>query len=253
MRRVSTGDFNHPVPPVAHTSKTVANALTILNALAGESSASALELSRMTGISRTAAHRLLRTLEEAEFVRRIGSRYRLGFALLRLSDCIENNIRAVSGQGLTELAATFSGTSVLAVPEGIEAVVIDQRVNQGTVAQIRYPLGFRSALYQGGHGLAILAFAAPAVVAAVMAAVREPDARNELTATLKKIRRSGHASTSNVLKTATSGLAVPILDRHGHAIASIGIVTTVTEFPAQSLVAREVKRVVSEIQQQLVL
>lgn len=253
MRDVRTGGSDPAVPSVTQNSKTVANALTILNALAAESPASALDVSRATGISRTAAHRLLRTLEEGEFVRRVGSRYRLGFALLRLSDSIENDIRAASGQGLEELAAEFSGTSVLVVPEGTEAIVIDQRVNQDTVAQIKYPLGFRSALNQGGHGLAILAFSPPSVVAAVMATLVDVASREELAMTLDKIRRSGYAFTSNVLKTAASGLAVPVLDRHDHAIASIGIVTTLAEFPDQAVVAQEAKRVASHIREQLVL
>lgn len=238
---------------MTENSKTVTNAMTVLNALADESPASALDVSRTTGLSRTVAHRLLRTLEEGEFVRRSGSRYSLGFALLRLSDCIENDIRSAARQGLEDLATQFSGTSVLVVPEGTDGVVIDQRVSQQTLSQIKYPLGFRSRLNQGGHGLAILAFSPSPVVTEILGTLTDPTERETLTAMLGTIRESGYAFTSNVLKTAASGLAVPVQDRHGNAIGSIGIVTTLADFPDRSLVAESAKRVARQIQTQLVL
>lgn len=232
---------------VAQVSKTVDNALSLLHVLGEEGTSTAMELAKLTGLSRTIVHRSLVTLEKQGFTRRQGSSYSLGLAILQLSDRIEGDIREAARPGLERVAEKYETTSILVVADGTEGVILDEFVSQSGPAQIRYSLGFRSSLASGGHGRAILAYSSPEIVEATLGQIDDDATRERVRASLEKIRKAGFAFSSDEVRSGVSGMAVPVLDRHGFAFASIGVVTVVGRFPEQDEVAGMLKEVSTAI------
>lgn len=236
---------------MAQVSKTVDNALSLLHILGDAGSSTAIELAKLTGLSRTIVHRSLITLEKQGFTRRQGSSYTLGLAILQLADRIETDIRAAARPGLEKLAAKYDTTSILVVSDGTEGVILDECVSQSGPTQIRYSLGFRSSLVSGGHGRAILAYSSPEIVEATLAQVKDKTAVEQLRRSLDEIRANGYAFSSDEVRSGVSGLAVPILDRRNVAIGSVGVVTVAGRFPGLEDVADAVKDVTAGIAERL--
>ncbi len=236
---------------MTQVSKTVDNALSLLHLLGETGSATAVELSRMTGLSRTVVHRSLVTMERQGFTRRHGSTYSLGFSILRLADGVEPDIRDAARPGLERLASTFDATSVLVVADGPEGVILDEFVSQSGPAQLRYSVGFRSSLTLGSHGRAILAYSEAAIVEAAIADLADQSSVEHLHSQLEQIRAAGHAFSTDEVRSGVSGLAAPVLDRRGRAMASIGVVTLSGRFPQPEEVARELKEVAAQVADRL--
>lgn len=233
-------------------SKTIDNALHLLRVLGQTGSATAVELSRLTGLSRTIVYRSLITLEKHGFTRRAGSKYSLGLSILQLADLIETDIRAAARSGLEDLATRYNATSILVVADGTEGVLLDEFVGHAGPTRIRYSLGFRSSLAVGGHGRTILAFSPPGVVEATLAKIEDERAVRQLRKTLDEIRAQGCAFSSDEVRSGVAGMAAPVLDRHDVAVASVGVVTVAGQFPDQQDVARSLKKVTAEIAARLV-
>ncbi|WP_344818094.1 IclR family transcriptional regulator [Microbacterium soli] len=236
---------------MAQVSKTVDNALWILQLLGEQGAATSIELAKLTGLSRTIVYRSLSTLEARGFVRRDGSSYSLGLTILNLSDSIESDIRTAAQSGLEQLAARYDATCVLVVADGTDGVILDQRVSQSGPTQIRYSLGFRSPLAAGGHGRAILAFSPPKVVEAMLGKLSDVGTAERLRETLSEIRRRGYAYSSDEIRFGVSGLAVPILDRKRRAVGSIGLVTVAGGLPDLDDVSRTLMSTSASISEQL--
>ena len=211
--------------------KTAENALLILGRLAEVESASVAQLSEQLGLNRTVVHRLVATLEKHGYVRCENGSCRLGFTLLRLAGAVEFNVRSAAQTDMERLADQTGETCVLVVREGLQGVIADQRFSGSEAGpQIRYPAGFRNPLTTSGHGRAILAFSDAAVVTQSLAELAEED-RERLTSQLAQVRRQGYAESTNELRSGTSGLAAPVCDSRGSAVASVGVVSPASRFP----------------------
>ena len=231
-------------------SKTVDKALVLLLELGTGGPGTALEISQRVRLDRTVVHRLLVTLKERGFVRVQGGIYELGFAVLRLADMIESDVRIIARPALEHLANTLGETSILAVPDGGDSVVADQCVRSKGATAIHYRLGFRSPLVSGGHGRAILAFSSSDVVASALSLLNPAEAARIQDA-LAEVRLRGYAQSTNELRSGTAGLAVPIRNRQGVTIASIGIVSPVGEFPPLKTVVLATTAAAREVEIQL--
>lgn len=210
------------------TSKTVDRALFLLRAVGEHGPTSSADLARRTGLNRTVVHRLLATLEQHGFVRRSADGYGIGMAVMELGDRVELTVRERARPVLERLAGEFGETAVLSVADGGEVVALDQVFGGRHMVQVRYQPGFRHPLTLGAHGRAILAFADQAATQAALAAVPDPAALRE---SLALTRERGWAFSHDELQLGASGLAVPLFDDQGRAIASVGIVAPVARFP----------------------
>lgn len=209
---------------MAEQSKTVAKALDLLLTMGDGGGGGVSDLARRTDQSRTATLRLLTSLERHGFVRRTADGYALGTALLRLSLQIEPVLRRAARPMLDELAARFDETALLTVPDGQEAVAVDQVLGSTQqFMQVRYRPGHRHPLASAAHGRAILAFRPASEVRLVLESL--PADHAELVAhELALARRRGYVFSSGELEPGAAGLAAPILDADGLALASIGVV-----------------------------
>jgi DNA-binding IclR family transcriptional regulator len=192
---------------VAEQSKTVDSALTLLAALAAaddRDGSSAASLARALGLSRTAVARLLATLEAHGLARRTDRGWRAGLGLLTLAAGIEPRLRGLSRPELEGLAARFGETAVLSVRDGDEAVAVDQVVGGTGVVQIHYRTGTRHPIAVAASGRALLASGEGAAGVVVSEGELEPGVR---------------------------GVAAPVVERDGRAIATVAVVAPVHRFP----------------------
>lgn len=215
------------------TAKTVDQALALLEGLADGGPGSAAELAARVGCNRTVAHRLLETLAGRGAVRRDGDgRWMLGLRLAELGGAVERDVRDAARGALEQLAAETGETALLAIPDGDEAVAVDQVV-AGHAVQVRYRPGFRHPLARGAHGLAILAFSDPATVDRLAAGAEDdPD---DLRDRLAAVRRNRVALSHDELQLGAAGVAAPVLDGvAGRVAASVGVVAPLGRLPAGS-------------------
>lgn len=226
------------------TSRTVDRALVLLRAVGDYGPVSSAELARRTGINRTVVHRLLATLAARGFVQRATEGYALGTALVELGSRVQADVRERARPIMERLSAQFGETSVLTVPEDLEAVAVDQVFGGDHMVRVQYAPGFRHPLARGAHGRAMLAFAPPTLVQRVRATVADPAA---LEAALAETRERGWAVSHDELQFGASGLAAPLLDEDGTAAASVGIVAPVTRFPAVDEVAAATLAAIAEL------
>lgn len=208
--------------------KTVDQALSALLSLGFDGPASTGELARRLGLNRTVCHRLLATCEHRGFVRRSAHGWELGSSVAALAKVFEANVRTAAGPALSRLATDCGETAVLSVPEGDQAVALDQVVATQQLVQVRYQPGFRHPLARGAHGKAILAWCEPALVERAAAQV---DDHAALRAELAAIRERGLAFTRDELQFGAYGIAAPVFDAHGRICASLGVVAPLERMP----------------------
>jgi len=223
-------------------SKTVDQALRVLEQLRGGGPGTAADLGRRIGISRTAAGRLLISLEEHGFVRRTDAGFDLGFDLLRFSSALGAGIRAAAVAPLQRLAARFDETAVLAVRDGNDAVAIEQIAPGERVVNIQYRPGTRHPLSVGAHGLAMLADVH----------VQVQELEPALVPRLAEIARIGYAVSRDELEPGVTGIAAPIVSVDDTPIAAIGIVAPSNRFPDVAAVAHEVTTAARTITAELI-
>ncbi len=229
-------------------SKTVGQALRILLAL-GDGAASIAELTRHLGLHRTVVQRLLVTLQADGFVhRRADGTYALGLTLVELAAKVENPVRRAAQKPMLTLFEAVRETVALTVREGDDAVSADQLVVPDRLVRAEYPTGFRHPLAVAAAGRAILAYADPATVKRFC--LVSPD-ESALLAELQTIRDQGFAFTSDELGHGASGMAAPILDQSGSAVASVGIVVPSERFPAVAEVAGPILAAAAQISSSL--
>jgi DNA-binding IclR family transcriptional regulator len=233
---------------VPETSKTVSQSLRLLSAL-GDGGASVAELSRRLDMHRTVAQRLLNTLREHGFIHRTAAGdYQLGMALVELASRVDHPVRRAAQQPMLALFEQVTETVALTVREGDDAVSADQLVVPGRLVRAEYPPGFRHPLGRAAAGRAILAYAEPATVSRFVSTATDGSA---LAASLAEIRRAGFAFTSDELSQGAAGLAAPVLDGSGFAVASVGIVAPTDRFPPTERVAGLVVATAAEISRSL--
>ncbi|WP_236795521.1 IclR family transcriptional regulator [Amycolatopsis sp. GM8] len=231
--------------------KTAQNAILILKQLAESGPATAARLSELLELNRTVIHRLLVTLEKHGLVQCTGSTYRLGFGLLPLADSVEINVRSAAQPELQRLADELHESTVLMLADGIDGVHVDQNFSMQEIGpQVRFPAGYRSPLTAAGHGRAILAFSDDWVVSKSLGQLPKTE-RARISSLLDEAREQGYAESTDELRAGFSGLAVPIRDPNGLAIASIGIVSPSARYPDSSTTIREVKESARRIERRL--
>jgi IclR family pca regulon transcriptional regulator len=210
--------------PVAEQSKTVDAALTLLALLSqGSGDCTATSLARSLHLSRSAAGRLLATLESHDLARRTEQGWGLGLGLLALAANVEPALRDAARPVLERLAERFGETALLAVREGDEAVAIDQVVGAASqIVQVGYRMGTRHALELAAHGRAL----------------RDPPAAAPIV-------------SEGELEPGVRGVAAPVVDGQGRAIASIGVVAPVHRFPPERAVVDAVRAAADEVTRHL--
>jgi DNA-binding IclR family transcriptional regulator len=221
-------------------SRTLARGLSLLNAL-GEhpDGATVSGLAESTGLDRAVLYRLLDTLTGEGFVTRDPEtrKYRLGLSMLELGVRAAQGleVRRLAGPPLRALSEDTNETACLAVRDREDLVVVEVIEPGDRFVQVNYRIGFRHPLGTSAHGKALLAF--------LPEGARNPD--------LQPVRQRGVAYTRDELEPGASGVAAPVFDHTGRAVAAVGIVAPTARLPEPETIALRVLRSAREISERL--
>lgn len=221
-------------------SRTLSRGLTLLNALGDEQEGATVSaLSEATELDRAVLYRLLDTLTEEGFVTRDPEtrKYRLGLSMLELGVRAAQGleVRRLAGPPLKALSEETNETACLAVRDRDDLVVVEVIEPESRFVSVNYRIGLRHSLGIAAHGRALLAFL--------------PEGAKD--SNLQGVRQRGVAYTRDELEPGASGVAAPVFDHTGRAVAAVGIVAPTARLPEPDAVALRVLRAAREISERL--
>lgn len=219
--------------------KSVDRAINILDHICVNGPSGITEMSVSTGISKSTIHRIVGSLEYANWVQKNkqSDKYFLSKGALEFSintiSAVE--IRSSSMAFLYELRDISGETATLTLRVGFERMYLEQVPSRQEVRRLMQ-IGKRYPLWIGSPGKVILANMKNCEIEEVLRGgidlhysdrVFSVDAiRKELT----QAREEGWLFCSSERVEATSGMSAPIFDSHGTVIGSIGITGPLPRF-----------------------
>lgn len=240
--------------PPDYTIAVVSRALDLLESLAeADTPLGATDLSRRIGVTKSAAYRILATLERRGYVVKdpATAEYRLGARLAYLS-------RRVPGTGdllpqarplLEGLQRRFNETVNLGVPDGAEIVYVDM-VESDRALRMTARLGGRDPLHSTSLGKAVLAFLPEGERERLLGSPLSRRTRATLTdaasvrAELDRIRQDGVAEDHGENEAGVLCLGAPIFDAAGAVVAAVSVSSPESRMSAAR--AREIADAVRE-------
>lgn len=209
------------------TSKTADQALALLTAVSEHQPVTTGELCRQLSMNRTIAYRLLATLHQRGFVRRVGEGYALGPAAARLVSRVEPALRDAARPVMRQLCAEVGETVVLQVADGDQAVILEQVIARQHVVRVEQNLIARHPLVAGASGRVLLAYQPPRALERLLARSAGPGRAADLAADLARIRRAGYDTSHDELQWGVHAIAAPVSGAAGTVIAALTILVPV--------------------------
>lgn len=244
--------------------------LSILTALAQQRRPLGLvEIARCADLSKSTCHRYVASLVALGYLEQDAEtrKYQLGPAAIGLGVAAVSSLELtrVAGRSLQALADETNHTVSLAVLDGADIVYVDRhRPSQaGFRIELNVQVGTRLPAYCTSMGKALLAYRDPATVRDTIDRIdlarRGPKtitAREQLTAALAEVQRTGLAINDEELASGLRSLAVPVRDRTGAVVAAVGIAVHLSAWNAtvDAIVARlepPLRKCAQEISQRL--
>jgi IclR family pca regulon transcriptional regulator len=194
----------------------------------------ALSVSRaaaLAGLSRAAARRCLRTLQQLGYVTAAGDGYALTPRVLRLAQAyVASNPLARVVQPIVEATSQrLRHSMTVAVRDHMDAVVIARTLVQRALAG-GMALGTRLPAYCSANGRILLSDLADADIARLLCTTalqkRTPHTKTDPAAILAEIgaiRRQGFAINDQEVELGVRSIAIPLRDRNGATIASVSL------------------------------
>lgn len=211
----------------------VATAVRLLKTFSeGEAELGVTTLSRRLGVAKSTVYRLASTLVAEGMLEqnRENDKYRLGLALFGLGALVRQrmNVSTEARPHIFALRDATNETVHLAVPDGAQIIYVYDLESTQAIRQ-RANLGERKPAFCSAEGRAMLAFAEPAAVEAVIAAGLAPRTPftevdpARLKAALEEVRQKGYAREDEQCEVGMRSLAAPIRDAEGRVAAAVGV------------------------------
>lgn len=215
------------------------NAFQLLEVLAREPDLTLTEISGRIHVSKASVYRLLLTLQLNDLVIRSseGKRYRLGLRLWEYGAIALNGlkVRELALHRLPQLAAQCGQLVNLSVYDRGKALYLET-VSSDARGTVLTPAASRVPAHCSAAGKVMLAhqpeaeverFCAGDLVSATLNTIVAPEA---LKRELDEIREQGYAINRGEWHPKSCGIAVPLLDHTGNAVAAIGVVCPAPQF-----------------------
>lgn len=211
----------------------VATAARLLKSFSeGEAEIGVTTLSKRLGVAKSTVYRLASTLVSEGMLEqnRENDKYRLGLALFGLGALVRQrmNVSTEARPHIFALRDATNETVHLAVPDGGQIIYVYDLESTQAIRQ-RANLGERKPAFCSAEGRAMLAFAGPEAVDAIIAAGLQPRTPftdvnpQHLKAALEDVRQKGYAREDEQCETGMRSLAAPIRDAEGRVAAAVGI------------------------------
>jgi DNA-binding IclR family transcriptional regulator len=193
------------------------------------------QLARAVGLTQATTHRLLQALV-AEGMAEQDERsklYRLSIDFFALAARAGNpaDLRSLCRPVLLRLCASLGDSIFLLARSGFDAICLDRAEGPFPIRSFTGDIGGRIALGVGQGALAILAFLPEAereeVIRFNLSRVREYGVYDEvyLRTEIERVRLQGYAGRNTGLLEGMAGVAVPICDQEGRAVAALSVGT----------------------------
>ena len=213
--------------------QSVDRAITVLEVLARTGGSTVTEVAAELGVHKSTASRLLGALEARGLVHHPsdGSRYELGFGILRLAHSIPGRLSVVAEahDEIRSLARTHSETVNLAVLREGQAVNVDQEMGPSSIATHDW-IGSLTPLHATASGKVLLAGLSSDERARVLRTrglpaltARTITSRKQLERQLIDVAAQGYATVCEEFEIGLNSVAVPVRDHLGTVIASISV------------------------------
>ncbi|MDM0121235.1 IclR family transcriptional regulator [Variovorax arabinosiphilus] len=203
------------------------------------------QIARNVGLTQATTHRLLQSLVAEGMVEQDerSKLYRLSIDFFALASKAGDGggLRALCRPALLRLSASLGDSIFLLVRSGFDAVCLDRSEGPFPIRSFTGDIGGRIALGVGQGALAILAFLPEAereeVIRFNLSRVREYGVYDEvyLRTEIEKVRQQGYAGRNTGLLEGMAGVAVPICDREGRAVAALSVGTIADRLSADRL------------------
>ena len=220
------------------------------------------EVSRLLGLPRSTAYRLLSTLEQHRFVEQRADtrKYRLGLRVFELAGAVwaRLDLRDLSLAPLEQLARETQETVHLAVYDRGESVVIE-KVDGPREVYLRSHVGSRRPVHCTATGKVLIASRPTAEIEEILATgLRRFSASTEtdperFRAQLEAVRRNGYAVNWGEYRDEAAGVAAPVRDRTGQVRGAIGVAAPIGRLAPDRVetVAQMVTRCAAELSRYL--
>lgn len=195
-----------------------------------------------TGVElhKSTVHRLLSSLEQKGFVRRVGpaDRYSLGLRILELArhTVRTDDVAAVALTDMRALRDELGETVSLYVRIGHERIRV--QAVEGTQAVRRAAnIGQRFPLYIGASGKVLLAFSPKQLFYDVCQQDDLPESLHldALERQLARIREQGYATSIEEREVGAAAVAVPVLNADGICVAALSVSGPVDRYPDEQV------------------
>lgn len=226
--------------------RSVARAVSILEQFTMERPEPNLtEISTGLGLSKSTAHRLLSTLEEAGMVEldRKTARYRLGLKTFRLGSVASSSLQLVQQAEplLRAMAEENNQTALLFVADDEQALCLRRFDGEQQVRVLVMEAGKRTPFNCGAAQRVLLAHLPETKWEQVVEQHAQRmtayslSTRHELDSDRREIRERGFSIGWEDSALHACTLGAPVRDASGQVIAAVGILGIVQEFPAERL------------------
>lgn len=203
------------------------------------------QLARAVGLTQATAHRLLQSLVSEGIVEQDGRSklYRLSIEFFALAAHAGNpgDLRTLCRPVLLRLCASLGDSIFLLARSGFDAICLDRSEGPFPIRSFTGDVGGRIALGVGQGAMAILAFLPEAereeVIRFNLSRVREYGVYDEvyLRTEIERVRQLGYAGRNTGLLEGMAGVAVPICDREGRAVAALSVGTIADRLNAERM------------------
>lgn len=193
------------------------------------------QLAQRIGLSQPTTHRLLRSLMDEGMVEQDArtKRYRLSLDFFALAARAGNtgNLRELARPALLRLSASLGDSLFLLARSGFDAICLDRSEGPFPIRTFTGDIGGRVALGVGQGSLAILAFLPEeerdTVIHYNLTRLKDFHLYDEvfLRSEVENVRALGYAGRNTGVLQGMAGVAVPILDRDGRAVAALSVAT----------------------------
>jgi DNA-binding IclR family transcriptional regulator len=222
--------------------RTLAKAFEILDSFSEENPEFTLtEIVNRTGYSKTATHRLLKTLLSYNYLIRLPNtaKYRLGPKLFELGSLFINqlNLPRVARPYLEKIAKKTGDTAFFCVRDKTEALCLERIEGENTVRTFLLLKGGRLPLHTGASPLVLLAGMSDTEIYKIMKkrsfkCYTDNTIQNidQLMGKIRKIRRDGYVISWEDLTVGVASVGAPVRDYTKKVVAAVSVAGIIQRF-----------------------
>ena len=249
-------------PEVTNKNKTVVRSMDILNLFIDHTELSFQEIIELSAIPKTSVYRMLKSLEEMEFLEKgTDAKYRLGMLFLKFGHLVSMrlDVRKIAYPIMKELHEDVKEAVNLVVRDGDEAIYIE-KIDMKQKVRLYTAIGRKSPLYAGACPRSIFSFLPEHELKEYLDSVELQSYavgtitdKEKLYEKIRLERQQGYTISHSELENHTSAVAAPIFNHTGEVVAGLSIAGLEANYQGENIniFVGKLKKATAEISRQL--